>query len=226
MYYFRSLVPLNTWLWHAIRCYFGICASKHLCHHHHHHHHYHCHHHHHHHRQNCCHRPISPDININLTRYLPIKRSHPISATFFPFLPFLSMPRIVDHPAPRSPISLVNDPSPNRTEGSFNHYRLLPATVCFADLMFDQMINGKGNLLPDHFHFLSDDHLLFGKLSRLIKCTRSFNLYYTQDTVQCKDMMALFIRLNLSLKWIHRISLPQSLLQLFSFDAVLSPCPN
>ena len=87
------------------------------------------------------------------------------------------MPRIVDHPAPRSPISLVNDPSPNRTEGSFNHYRLLPATVCFADLMFDQMINGKGNLLPDHFHFLSDDHLLFGKLSRLIKCTRSFNLH-------------------------------------------------
>ena len=23
VYYFRSLVPLNTWLWHAIRCYFG-----------------------------------------------------------------------------------------------------------------------------------------------------------------------------------------------------------
>ena len=33
--------------------------------------------------------------------------AYPISATFFPFLPFLSMPRIFVQPAPLSPISII-----------------------------------------------------------------------------------------------------------------------
>ena len=37
-----------------------------------------------------------------------LEAAHPISATFFPFLPFLSMPRIFDQPAPRSPISNIS----------------------------------------------------------------------------------------------------------------------
>ena len=149
---------------------------------------------------------ISISISIVIVAII-LEAAHPISATFFPFLPFLSMPRIFDQPAPRSPISNIS--SLDNSSSGF--------------LMFNQMINGKSNLSSDHFHFLFDRcPLLLPNYQ-----DSSSGPYHLIYITRCKVkkwhvMMALFKSLELaSIKWVVKFSL----LQLFPIlHAALSAC--
>ena len=99
VYYFCSLVPVNTWLWHAICRYFGIRPSNTLCHHHHL-----CHQHQHQHQHhNCCNQTSSPDIShflsfssffVHTKDFGPASPSftHPLSFTCYPLSFILYIP--------------------------------------------------------------------------------------------------------------------------------------